>query len=89
MSRPLSRGKGLARRHRLPLAPGVDAYFARSEDVILYKLIYAQDGRELHLRDVIGIVRVSGPDLDERYLVEWADRLGVRALWERVRTQAG
>jgi hypothetical protein len=79
----------LARRHRLPLAPGVDAYFARPEDVILYKLIYARDGGELHLRDVIGIVRVSGPDLDERYLVEWADLLGVRALWERVRRQAG
>jgi hypothetical protein len=68
---------------------GSSAYFARAEDVILYKLIYARDGGELHLRDVIGIVRVSGPDLDERYLVEWADLLGVRALWERVRRQAG
>ncbi|HEV8440722.1 MAG TPA: hypothetical protein VGT40_21760 [Methylomirabilota bacterium] len=79
----------LARRQRLPLAPGVDAYFARPEDVILYKLLYAREGGELHLRDVLGIIRVSGPDLDERYVVEWAERLGVRAVWERVRRQAG
>ncbi len=53
----------LARRQKLPLAPGVDAYFARPEDVILYKLLYAREGGELHLRDVLGIIRVSGPDL--------------------------
>jgi len=40
---------------------------------------YARDGGEIHLRDVLGIIRVSGPDLDEPYVVEWADRLGVRA----------
>jgi hypothetical protein len=34
----------LARRQKLPLAPGVDAYFARAEDVILYKLLYAREG---------------------------------------------
>jgi hypothetical protein len=78
-----------ARRQKLPLAPGVDAYFARPEDVILYKLLYAQDGGDLHLRDVLGIVRVSGPELDEGYVAAWADRLGLRALWERVRRQAG
>jgi len=79
----------LARRHKLPLAPGVNAYFARPEDVILYKLLYARDGGDLHLRDVTGIIRVSGADLDERYLMEWADRLGVRVAWERARRQAG
>ena len=79
----------LARRQKLPLAPGVDAYFVRPEDVILYKLLYARDGGELHLRDVVGIIRVSGPDLDEQYLLEWADRLGVRVGWERARRQAG
>src|SRR5262245_62842498 len=55
----------LARRQRLPVAPGVHAYFARPEDVILYKLLYARDGGDLHLRDVLGIIRFSGPDLDQ------------------------
>ena len=78
----------LARRQKLPLSPGVDAYFARPEDVILYKLLYARDGGDLHLRDVLGIIRVSGPELDEAYVVAWADRLGLRALWEQIRRQA-
>ena len=79
----------LARRHRLPLVPGVEAYFARPEDVILYKLLYSrQVASDLHLRDVIGILRISGSELDDAYLTEWARRLGVVALWEQLRKQA-
>ena len=80
----------LARRQRLPLRPGVEAYFARPEDVILYKLLYYGQGQSgLHLRDVLGILRVSGPELDEAYVAEWADRLGLRTIWEQIRRQAG
>jgi hypothetical protein len=78
----------LARRQKLPLRPGVDAYFARPEDVILYKLLYAREGGDLHVRDVLGIIRVSGPDLDERYVAEWGARLGLTETWEQVRRQA-
>jgi hypothetical protein len=79
----------LTRRQRLPLHPGMGAYFAQPEDVILYKLLYArQGGSELHLRDVLGILRVSGSELDEGYIADWADRLGLRAVWEQIRTQA-
>jgi hypothetical protein len=78
----------LARRQRLPLVPGVEAYFARPEDVILYKLLYhRQGGSDLHLRDVLGILRVSRPELDDAYVTEWARRLGVAAIWEQARSQ--
>jgi hypothetical protein len=80
----------LTRRQRLPLVPGVDAYFARPEDVILYKLLYHRQVESgVHLRDVLGILRVSGPELDEGYIREWAERLGLGPLWERIREQAG
>ena len=80
----------LTRRRRLPLVPGVEAYFARPEDVILYKLLYArQVASDLHLRDIVGILRVSGADLDEAYVTEWAGRLGVASTWEDVRRQIG
>jgi hypothetical protein len=79
----------LARRQKFPLGPGVDAYFARAEDVILYKLLYhQQSGSGLHLRDVLGIMRVSRGEIDERYIAEWATRLGLGALWAEVQTQA-
>ena len=79
----------LGRRQKLPVLSGVEAYFARPEDVILYKLIYSQQsGSELHLRDVLGILSVSGPELDEAYIEEWAGRLGLTKIWEQMRKQA-
>lgn len=62
--------------------PGHDAWFARPEDVILSKLVYYREGQSaLHLRDIVGILRVSGDDLDRPYVTEWVERLGLRALW--------
>jgi len=79
----------LARRRRLPLQPSVSANFASAEDVILYKLLYYRQVESgAHLRDIMGILRVSGPELDESYIAMWADRLGLRSLWEQVRKQA-
>jgi hypothetical protein len=78
-----------SRRQKLPFAHGGEAYFARAEDVILYKLLYHRHGGSgLHRRDVLGIMRVSGHELDERYLADWAERLGLAESWEEVRRQA-
>ncbi len=74
------------RRHRLPLVPGRDAYFARPEDVILYKLLYFRQGRsDRHLRDISGMLAVSGPDLDLDYIAHWAGHLGLVDLWDAAR----
>jgi hypothetical protein len=78
------------RRRRLPLVPGRDATFAAPEDVILYKLLYFRDGgSDRHLRDIAGILAVSGADLDIQYIADWARRLGVVDLWQEVRHRAG
>jgi hypothetical protein len=79
----------LARRQRLPLVPGVSAFFARPEDIILYKLLYQQQVESgMHVRDIVGIIRVSGAELDEHYIRHWAEQLGVRTAWDRIRKQA-
>ena len=78
----------LARRQRLPLDPSVNAYFARPEDIVLYKLLYHRQVESgVHLRDVVGILRVSGSELDQRYLTDWAERLGLGPLWAAIRQQ--
>ena len=78
------------RRQRLPLVPGREAYFARPEDVILYKLLYFREGgSDQHLRDVAGMLAVSGADLDFDYVSQWAHRLGVVDLWDAVRRRVG
>ena len=58
-------------------------------DVIVYKLLYfRQGGSDRHLRDVAGIVAVSGAEPDREYLVGWAAQLGVADLWAAIRRRA-
>lgn len=79
-----------ARTRRLRTGPGRDAVFASPEDVILKKLeYYREGGSEKHLRDIAGILKISGEQLDFAYLDEWSARQGVADLWVRVRTAAG
>lgn len=62
----------------------------RPEDVILYKLIYYRDGAsERHLRDVAGILRVSGSEIDLEYIDAWAGRLDLADIWSAVRRRLG
>ena len=71
------------------LVPGRDAFFARPEDVILYKLLYFREGgSDRHLRDIAGMLAVSGSELDMEYLADWARRLAVSDLWEATRDRA-
>ena len=79
----------LERRQRLPLVPGREAYFARPEDIILYKMLYFREGQsDVHVRDILGILRVSGPELDTAYLADWARRLDLNAIWDAVLRRA-
>jgi hypothetical protein len=61
------------------------------EDSILRKLLWFVEGgeqSEKQWRDVVEVLRVSGPIVDGPYLDEWASRLGLVALLERARTSA-
>ncbi len=67
------------------LPPG----FASPEDVILKKLAYFQEGgSEKHLRDIAGVLRVRGEQLDRAYIERWADRLSLSAIWQQVLKRA-
>lgn len=77
------------RRQRQPLVPGRDAYFAQPEDIILYKMLYFKAGRsERHLRDIAGMLAVSGAEIDAQYVAEWASRLGLSDIWEAILRRA-
>lgn len=76
-----------ARRQRLPLLPGTDAYFARPEDVILYKLLYYREGgSDKHLRDIAGMLAISGQEIELAYIDEWAATLGLNDIWQAIKT---
>ncbi|MBZ0112631.1 MAG: hypothetical protein K8J08_09230 [Thermoanaerobaculia bacterium] len=73
-----------SRVRRVHPSADYSASFASPEDVILKKLEFYRDGgSDKHLRDSASVVAVT-TDLDRQYIVEWAERLGVGDVWQRV-----
>ncbi len=73
------------RRRTLPFGTARRAPFASPEDVIVRKLQYfAEGGSDKHLRDIRGILSMSGDALDRAYLQRWIDRFGLREHWSQV-----
>lgn len=75
---------GMAHRRRMEFG-GETVMLAPPEYVIVRKLEYYREGRsEKHLRDIAGMVRVSGDAIDQQAINEWTGRLGLAEEWERV-----
>jgi hypothetical protein len=75
----------VSRRRRIPLVPGLTAFAARPEDVIIGKLLYYQEGgSEKHLRDIAGILKVSDANVDRDYVARWSKELGVSDIWHAI-----
>jgi hypothetical protein len=72
------------RRKRVRL-PQVDAYIVSVEDLILAKLVWAQQtGSDRQLRDVAAMIAATGDRLDVAYVDVWAERLNVIDVWRRL-----
>jgi len=58
---------------------GMDVWVVSPEDAILSKLEWAKesDSRQ-QVEDVLGILQAQQPNLDEQYLLKWAQDIGVR-----------
>jgi hypothetical protein len=81
---PFNRSR-FSRKRRLRPSKEYEADFASPEDVILKKMeYYKEGGSEKHLRDITGILRVSGEKIDRQYITFWAERLRVQEVWEAV-----
>lgn len=73
------------RVRRLTDPDGFSAIFASPEDVILNKLIFYGLGEsDKHLRDIAGIMKVMGSDLDLDYISHWSGQLSVLEPWTLV-----
>jgi hypothetical protein len=74
------------RIHRIYPAESYQANFAAPEDVIIKKMeYYRAGGSEKHLRDIAGILKISGEMVDWDYITEWAKRLDLTEVWDAVR----
>jgi len=73
------------RRRKVPVLTGEDCHVASPEDVIIGKLRFYRMGRsEKHLRDIAGVLRVSGEKVDRSYVEQWAEELGLTEIWQTV-----
>lgn len=71
----------ISQRQCVDLAGG-KLWVASPEYVILSKLeYYREGGSEKHLRDIRGILQVSGVDVDRGEIERWVARLGLDAQW--------
>lgn len=78
------------RLHRIYPAESYQANFAAPEDVIIKKMeYYKAGGSEKHLRDIAGILKISGEIVDWDYITEWAKRLELTEVWDAVREKLG
>ena len=81
-----------ARRKTLEVRPGESLSFKSPEDTVLRKLLWFRQGggvSDKQWRDVVEVLRVSGPQLARDYLDTWAGRLTLTDLLARARSDAG
>ena len=79
-----------SRARMISPAGSYKARFASPEDVIIKKMdFFKRGGSEKHLRDIAGMIRVSGSELDLDYISRWADRLGLTEIWEEITKKTG
>ena len=66
---------------------GEPLVLAPPEYVIVRKLeFFREGGSDKHLRDIRGMLNVSGEQIDRAALNEWIRRQGVEAQWKQVQT---
>jgi len=71
------------RRRSVRTQEGLEISYSSPEDIIVSKLEFYRDGRsEKHLRDIAGIIKISGDSLDFDYLAVWMEKKGLRAIWD-------
>ena len=75
----------LARRQRIDLSFADGVAVVSPEDAILSKLEWAKSSgdSERQIRDAADVLEMN-PGLDRAYIEQWAEALGVDALWRRL-----
>jgi hypothetical protein len=75
----------MARGRSIRLLPDRDVIVAAPEDVILGKLWdFSEGGGDRHLRDIAGILRVTGDGVNRDEVERWAAKLGYLEIWQQI-----
>ena len=64
---------------------GTRAEFSSPEDVMIMKMRHYKQGEsEKHLRDIAGMMKISGDAIDRGYVEDWASRLDLLDIWHAI-----
>jgi hypothetical protein len=75
----------LGRGVRKQVTEDFAAVFGSPEDVIVKKMEYYQIGEsEKHLRDIEGVLEISGDLVDRDYIQKWAEQKGLGQIWSLI-----
>ncbi len=74
-----------ARKHRISPIENTEANLSSPEDVIIMKMKFYKEGEsEKHIRDITGMLKVSGDIIDRKYIEDWANKLALQDIWEAI-----
>ena len=74
-----------SRIRRIKAGENFETNFSAPEDIILMKMrYYREGGSEKHLRDISGILKISGPEVDKDYIARWAEKLDLMDIWNLI-----
>ena len=74
-----------ARARRVQAGDGWDASFSSPEDAIVKKMeFFRAGGSDKHLRDITGVLKTSGGEIDRAYIDQWAATLGLTEIWQAI-----
>jgi len=76
---------GLSRKTHIELTEGKGMWIAPPEYVIIRKLEYYREGNsEKHLRDIEGMLEISGDIINRAVIQEWVGKLGLQSEWDAI-----
>lgn len=71
------------RARSIEVSPGFAVKFAAPEDVIIKKLEFYQiGGSDKHIRDIAGVLRISGDNVNRAFIEKLAAHFGLTDIWK-------
>jgi hypothetical protein len=66
----------------------VGVNFSSPEDVILKKMeFYKIGGSEKHLRDIVGVIKISEELINFDYIENWVSKLYLEEIWSEIKNR--
>jgi hypothetical protein len=75
-------------RKKIPFLDNIEAFTTTPESIIINKMLFYKLGHsEKHIRDIIGILRISENIVNKNYIENWSKELQLEDIWNNILKQ--